>query len=128
MGMRLAAGVAAVLMTSGGCSERGPGQGPAGGFRPPPMPVETAMVEEGAISDRFEAVGTIEPEHLPRAGGQQSSAQPTRAAADIDAPGAHRQGEPRHDGDEEHKRHHAAHRKVNATGDNRERYPQRSNG
>ncbi len=31
-----------------------------GGFKPPPMPVETAVVVQGPIADRFEAVGTIE--------------------------------------------------------------------
>ncbi len=30
------------------------------GFRPPPMPVETAPVVQTRVADRFEAVGTIE--------------------------------------------------------------------
>ncbi len=30
------------------------------GFRPPPMPVETALVVQERVADRFEAVGTIE--------------------------------------------------------------------
>jgi len=36
------------------------GGGGAGGFRPPPMPVETARVVQAPVADRFEAVGTIE--------------------------------------------------------------------
>ncbi|MEW6050603.1 MAG: efflux RND transporter periplasmic adaptor subunit [Candidatus Zixiibacteriota bacterium] len=32
----------------------------AGGFTPPPMPVEAVKVEAGTVTDRFEAVGTIE--------------------------------------------------------------------
>jgi len=38
-----------------GCSREG-----QGGFSPPPMPVEIAVAVEQTVSDRFEAVGTIE--------------------------------------------------------------------
>ncbi len=31
-----------------------------GGFAPPPMPVEVAIVTSGTVADRFEAVGTLE--------------------------------------------------------------------
>lgn len=46
----------AALVVSAGCS----GQQAAGGFTPPPMPVETASVTSSTVVDRFEAVGTIE--------------------------------------------------------------------
>jgi membrane fusion protein (multidrug efflux system) len=38
-----------------GCKKAGPG-----GFAPPPMPAEVSTVTQGPVSDRFEAVGTIE--------------------------------------------------------------------
>jgi membrane fusion protein, multidrug efflux system len=49
---------AAVLLALAamGC-QRGP---QAGGFRPPPMPVEMAPVTQGAVTDRFESVGSVE--------------------------------------------------------------------
>jgi membrane fusion protein (multidrug efflux system) len=50
LGLTLLASIAAA-----GCQ-----QGPGGGFSMPPMPVETAVVSHGSVSDRFEAVGTIE--------------------------------------------------------------------
>src|SRR3989304_3967859 len=31
-----------------------------GGFAPPPLPVEVAIVTSGTVADRFEAVGTLE--------------------------------------------------------------------
>ena len=40
--VRRRAAVAVLLLALAGCSKGGPGQGPAGGFKPPPMPVETA--------------------------------------------------------------------------------------
>lgn len=46
----------AALVALAGCS----GQQAAGGFTPPPMPVETATVTSSTVVDRFEAVGTIE--------------------------------------------------------------------
>ncbi len=49
-----------LLVALAGCGKGGAG-GPGGmGFRPPPMPVETAPVVQGRVADRFEAVGTIE--------------------------------------------------------------------
>lgn len=39
-----------------GCSQ----QQNAGAFTPPPMPVETAVVTSSTVTDRFDAVGTIE--------------------------------------------------------------------
>lgn len=51
----LAAALLAQAMASG-CSPK-PG---GGGFKPPPMPVETGTARVGPIADRFEAVGTIE--------------------------------------------------------------------
>jgi membrane fusion protein (multidrug efflux system) len=50
-----AAALAAIPLWGGGCAQRG-----AGGFNFPPMPVETAPVTQGPVTDRFEAVGTIE--------------------------------------------------------------------
>ncbi len=47
-----------LLVALAGCGKGGPGGGM--GFRPPPMPVETAPVVQAPVSDRFEAVGTIE--------------------------------------------------------------------
>jgi membrane fusion protein, multidrug efflux system len=56
-----AVSTAATLLALSGCSKGGSGQGgPGGGFKMPPMPVEVAAVEQGTVSDRFEAVGTIE--------------------------------------------------------------------
>ncbi len=47
-----------LLVALAGC---GKGGGPGGmGFKPPPMPVEIAPVVQERVSDRFEAVGTIE--------------------------------------------------------------------
>jgi membrane fusion protein (multidrug efflux system) len=45
-----------LILGSAGCN-KGP-QG--GGFKPPPMPVEIAPVSQGAVADRFEAVGSVE--------------------------------------------------------------------
>lgn len=45
-----------LFISVAGCA----GGGGAGGFRPPPMPVETARVLQAPVADRFEAVGTIE--------------------------------------------------------------------
>jgi len=45
-----------LFISVAGCA----GGGGAGGFRPPPMPVETASVIQEPVADRFEAVGTIE--------------------------------------------------------------------
>lgn len=56
-----AVSAAALLLALSGCSKGGSEQGgPGGGFKMPPMPVEAAAVEQGTVSDRFEAVGTIE--------------------------------------------------------------------
>jgi membrane fusion protein (multidrug efflux system) len=52
--LALAAGTAALA----GCSKGGAG-GP-GGFQMPPTPVEIATVSRGEVSDRFEAVGSME--------------------------------------------------------------------
>lgn len=41
-----------------GCSKGGAGG--AGGFQMPPTPVEVASVQQGTVTDRFEAVGTME--------------------------------------------------------------------
>jgi membrane fusion protein (multidrug efflux system) len=49
--------LAALVTIVAGC---GQGELGGGGFTPPPMPVETALVVEGPVADRFEAVGTIE--------------------------------------------------------------------
>jgi membrane fusion protein (multidrug efflux system) len=38
----------------------GCGQNAGGGFAPPPMPVEVAIVASGTVADRFEVVGTLE--------------------------------------------------------------------
>jgi len=47
-----------LLVVLAGCAKGG---GPGGmGFKPPPMPVETALVVQGRVADRFEAVGSIE--------------------------------------------------------------------
>ena len=49
-----------LLVALAGCGKSGAG-GPGGmGFKPPPMPVETAVVVQGVVADRFEAVGTVE--------------------------------------------------------------------
>lgn len=55
---RLAAAVAAAaaLAAVAGCG----GKQQAGGFAPPPTPVETAVVAPGAVADRFATVGTLE--------------------------------------------------------------------
>jgi len=47
-----------LLVALAGCAKGG---GPGGmGFKPPPMPVETALVAQGRVADRFEAVGSID--------------------------------------------------------------------
>jgi membrane fusion protein (multidrug efflux system) len=46
------------LLAAAGCGKGG--QGGAGGFQAPPTPVETAEVAQGAVTERFETVGTIE--------------------------------------------------------------------
>lgn len=43
------------MLLGAGCAKQ-----QQGGFKPPPMPVETALVSQGAVADRFEAVGSIE--------------------------------------------------------------------
>ncbi len=53
--LQAAAGAAICLLASG-C---GKGKS-AGGFAPPPTPVETATVTSGAVADRFATVGTLE--------------------------------------------------------------------
>ena len=47
-----------LLLAVAGCGKGGAGGGM--GFKPPPMPVETALVVQERVADRFEAVGTIE--------------------------------------------------------------------
>ncbi len=56
----VATAIFAVALSAGlgGC-QRG-GAGGAGGFAPPPMPIEAAPVVQGPVADVFEAVGTIE--------------------------------------------------------------------
>jgi len=49
-----------LLLGSAGCSKKGPGAGPGGAFKPPPMPVETAPVVQAPVADHFEGVGTVE--------------------------------------------------------------------
>lgn len=53
--------LAALLASAGifpaGCSKE---QGGGGGFQMPPMPVETAVVVQQSVADRFEGVGSIE--------------------------------------------------------------------
>ncbi|MGH8003899.1 MAG: efflux RND transporter periplasmic adaptor subunit [Limisphaerales bacterium] len=44
-----------LLFLLAGCAKNS-----GGGFAPPPMPVEVAVVTSGTVSDRFEAVGTLE--------------------------------------------------------------------
>jgi membrane fusion protein (multidrug efflux system) len=46
-----------VVFLTTSCSQQ---QAQGGGFQMPPMPVETATVTEGTVTDPFEAVGTIE--------------------------------------------------------------------
>jgi len=50
-------GVMLLLVALAGCGKGGAG---GMGFKPPPMPVETAPVVQGRVADRFEAVGSIE--------------------------------------------------------------------
>ncbi len=52
---RALAALVAVTLAAGGCKG-----GAKGGFSMPPMPVETAVVVPQNVSDRFDAVGTIE--------------------------------------------------------------------
>ena len=57
-GLRRASPLLALALLGGplpGC-----GGGGGGGFAFPPMPVETAVVTQGPVLDRFEAVGTVE--------------------------------------------------------------------
>src|SRR5437016_5264106 len=51
-----------LLLALAGCGKGGPGPGAGGamGFKPPPMPVETAPVIQERVADRFEAVGSID--------------------------------------------------------------------
>jgi membrane fusion protein (multidrug efflux system) len=53
--VRAALALIGVLAWSGGCAPGG-----KGGFSMPPMPVETAVVKESRVYDRFEAVGSIQ--------------------------------------------------------------------
>lgn len=54
---RAAAGVVVTILSlATGCSPRGPG----GGFSMPPMPVETSIVSQAPVLDRFLAVGSVE--------------------------------------------------------------------
>ena len=48
-----------LVLAFAGCGKGGAGGG-AMGFKPPPMPVETAPVVQERVSDRFEAVGSID--------------------------------------------------------------------
>jgi membrane fusion protein, multidrug efflux system len=55
--------IVATLAGGAGCgnkSGKNAHAGGGGGFKMPPMPVETAVASAGTVSDRFEAVGTIE--------------------------------------------------------------------
>ncbi|HLQ66495.1 MAG TPA: efflux RND transporter periplasmic adaptor subunit [Candidatus Limnocylindrales bacterium] len=52
----LAAAAALLALAATGC-QSGP---KAGGFKPPPMPVEIAPVVQGTVADRFESVGSVE--------------------------------------------------------------------
>ncbi len=54
--MLLAAGAVTLGLAAGGCGKKQA----AGGFAPPPTPVETAIVSTGAVADRFATVGTLE--------------------------------------------------------------------
>jgi membrane fusion protein, multidrug efflux system len=59
----LAAVIAACALALGGCAKKGGDAGGAaggGGFEMPPMPVETAVAASQTVSDRFEAVGSVE--------------------------------------------------------------------
>lgn len=49
-----------LLMFFLGCGPKQGGAGGGGGFQMPPSPVEVATITSGVVSDRFEAVGTIE--------------------------------------------------------------------
>lgn len=51
-----AATAALLILTAAGC-QKGP---KGGGFQMPPMKVEVASVSQGAVADRFEAVGSVE--------------------------------------------------------------------
>jgi membrane fusion protein (multidrug efflux system) len=48
-------GIVVLCAALGGCAPAG-----KGGFTMPPMPVETALVTQGPVFDRFEAVGSVE--------------------------------------------------------------------
>jgi len=52
---RVLGSLAVLLLAASGCQKGGPG-----GFSMPPMPVETAVVAAGEVSDKFDAVGSIE--------------------------------------------------------------------
>lgn len=54
--MATAAVLAVLLVATGGCK----GKQAAGGFTPPPTPVEAATVARGAVADRFTTVGSLE--------------------------------------------------------------------
>ncbi|MGE5178974.1 MAG: efflux RND transporter periplasmic adaptor subunit [Bacteroidota bacterium] len=54
---RALAGAGALLVLAAAGCMKGPQMG---GFKPPPMPVEIALVSQGAVADRFEAVGSVE--------------------------------------------------------------------
>lgn len=55
----LAVVAAACVLATGGCAKK-EGGAPGGGFEMPPMPVETAVAASQTVSDRFEAVGSVE--------------------------------------------------------------------
>jgi membrane fusion protein (multidrug efflux system) len=57
-GLLITAGCIFLMLIASGCSQ----QQAQGGFKMPPMPVETAKVTESTVTDPFEAVGTIEAE------------------------------------------------------------------
>jgi membrane fusion protein (multidrug efflux system) len=54
---RAAPALVLALALAGGCGKKG---AESGGFSMPPMPVEVADVTQATVSDRFEAVGTIQ--------------------------------------------------------------------
>ncbi len=58
LGQRTLPAALLLLAILAGCAKGG---GPGGmGFKMPPMPVETALVVQGRVADRFEAVGSID--------------------------------------------------------------------
>ena len=54
-GLIVATGLFLFALLISGCSKQ-----EAGGFTPPPTPVEVADVQSVTVSDKFEAVGTVE--------------------------------------------------------------------